>query len=234
MTADEWDRATKVGRILDALGPRASRVKLRLFACACCRAIWDLLEDPRSRTAVEVAERFALGLASKAELHEAWEAACEAWQAARAAWQAAWLAGEAARAAWQEARSARAVAAAWAAGREAAGAAWEAARSAEASARAAGLSEAAGAAARAEQAELLRCIFGNPFRPVEVQPQWRTETVVRIARSIHEGRTFDLLPVLADALEEAGCTCPYTLGHCRVHRKHALGCWVVSGIIGDR
>jgi hypothetical protein len=223
MTADEWDRSTDVDKMLMALGRGTDKAKFRLFPCACCRAIWGILEDDRSRTAVEVAERFALGLASKAELREAWEAAGGPREAG-----ATRVAREAALAAQETARAAQ----------ETVWAEWELAQEAGRAARvaraAAAVTGAAVAAARAEQAELLRCLFGNPFRPAEVQPQWRTETVLQLAQSIHEGRTFDILPVLADALEEAGCTCPYTLGHCRVHRKHALGCWVVSALIGGR
>src|SRR5262249_38478743 len=58
-----------------ALHDKLSARKCRLFACACCRSIWELLPDTRSRNAVEVAERFVYGLAGDAELQTAWATA---------------------------------------------------------------------------------------------------------------------------------------------------------------
>jgi hypothetical protein len=80
---------------------------------------------------------------------------------------------------------------------------------------------------------LLRDIFGNPFRRASVDPawlQWQNAAVAHIARIIYEERRFQDLPVLADALEEAGCTDSDILGHCREHGDHVRGCWVVDGI----
>jgi hypothetical protein len=83
----------------------------------------------------------------------------------------------------------------------------------------------------AGQARLLRCILGNPFRPVSISPAWRTPTVVAIARAAYEERGFEELPVLADALEEAGCDNRDVLDHCRHGGEHARGCWVVDGLL---
>jgi hypothetical protein len=90
--------------------------------------------------------------------------------------------------------------------------------------------EAAFRAERAAQCALLRCLFGNPFRPVAFGPAWRTPTTTAIARSIYEERRFGELPVLTDALE-AGCTDAEVLGHCRSGGEHAKGCWVVDLIL---
>ena len=79
---------------------------------------------------------------------------------------------------------------------------------------------------------LLRCIFGNPFRPVAFDPLWRTETAVALAAGIYADRAFDRLPILADALEEAGCDHADVLTHCRGPRPHARGCWVVDAVLG--
>jgi len=79
---------------------------------------------------------------------------------------------------------------------------------------------------------LLRCIFGNPFRPVTFSPAWRSETTVSLANGIYEERAFDRLPILADALEEAGCDHTDVLTHCRGLGPHARGCWVVDGVLG--
>jgi hypothetical protein len=80
---------------------------------------------------------------------------------------------------------------------------------------------------------LVRDIVGNPFRPVAVESDWRTTTVVALARGIYADRAFDRLPVLADALEDAGCTNADLLGHCRDPAlTHVRGCWAVDLILG--
>jgi hypothetical protein len=87
-------------------------------------------------------------------------------------------------------------------------------------------------AKRAEQIPILRDIFGNPFRPVAADPAWHTSTAVGLASAIYAERAFDRLPILADALEDAGCDHPDVLAHCRSHPEHARGCWVVDLILG--
>ena len=79
---------------------------------------------------------------------------------------------------------------------------------------------------------LLRDIFGNPFRPIVADPAWLTPTVGSLAVAIYEDRAFDRLPILADALEEAGCTNADVLLHCRVPAEHVRGCWVVDLVLG--
>jgi len=89
------------------------------------------------------------------------------------------------------------------------------------------------AAETAVQAGLLREVVGNPFQPRTVDPgwlAWRGATIARIAELIHSGDSFELLPVLADALEEAGCTDAWLLGHCRVAEGHVPGCWAVESL----
>jgi hypothetical protein len=81
-------------------------------------------------------------------------------------------------------------------------------------------------------AGLLRDIVGNPFRPVTFSPVWRSETAVALATGIYAERAFDRLPILADALEEAGCDSADVLSHCRGPGPHARGCWVVDGVLG--
>jgi hypothetical protein len=72
-------------------------------------------------------------------------------------------------------------------------------------------------------------IFGNPFRPVAVEPVWRTADVMQLARGIYAKKAFDRMPILADALEEAGCTNSAVLEHCHDTRLvHLRGCWVVD------
>ncbi|QDU22206.1 hypothetical protein [Urbifossiella limnaea] len=80
--------------------------------------------------------------------------------------------------------------------------------------------------------DLVRDIFGNPFRPVPFDPSWRTEAVVGLARGMYESRDFGPIPVLADALEDAGCADADVLGHCRGPGPHVRGCWVVDLVLG--
>jgi hypothetical protein len=80
----------------------------------------------------------------------------------------------------------------------------------------------------------IRDIFGNPFRPVAVDPSWRTSTVVALAEGIYAERAFDRLPILADALQDAGCDHPDMLNHCRSDGPHVRGCWVVDLVLGKQ
>jgi hypothetical protein len=85
---------------------------------------------------------------------------------------------------------------------------------------------------RAAQVALLRDIFGNPFRPVAVSKKWRTSASLGLARSVYDSRDFAAMPILADALEEAGCDNPDILSHCRGDGPHVRGCWVVDLVLG--
>jgi hypothetical protein len=88
---------------------------------------------------------------------------------------------------------------------------------------------------RIAQCELLRDILGNPFRPVAVADGWlcwNEGCVVKLARAIYQEQAFADLPVLADALEDAGCADERILGHCRSNSAHARGCWLLDQILG--
>jgi hypothetical protein len=78
----------------------------------------------------------------------------------------------------------------------------------------------------------LLCICGNPFRPVTADPSWLTSTVVLLAQGIYDDRAFDRLPILTDALQDAGCDDVDVLNHCRDAGPHARGCWVVDMLLG--
>ena len=81
--------------------------------------------------------------------------------------------------------------------------------------------------------ELIRDIFGNPFRPVTFSPAWRTDTAVTLARQMYEAREFSAMPILADALQDAGCDNEDVLNHCReASAAHVRGCWVVDLVLG--
>jgi len=85
----------------------------------------------------------------------------------------------------------------------------------------------------ARQAALLRDIFGNPFRPITFDPTWRTDTAVILAQQMYDSRNFGAMPILADALQDAGCESAEVLNHCRdPHAAHVRGCWVVDLVLG--
>jgi hypothetical protein len=82
------------------------------------------------------------------------------------------------------------------------------------------------------QSGLFRDIFGNPFRPITLDPIWLTSTVVALASGIYAERAFDRMPILADALQDAGCDNEDILSHCRQPGGHWRGCWVVDLLLG--
>jgi hypothetical protein len=169
--------------------------KLRLAAVACCRRYWDFLTDERSRRAITVAERFADGLATRAELDAA--------------------AADARRV--HSSRGRLAVIASFVAAAQPGYAACYTVHH----------------SADPVECDLLRDIF-NPFRRVPVNPAWLSwsgGTATRLARVIYEERRFADLPVLADALEEAGCAGADLLDHCRSGGDHVRGCWVVDALL---
>jgi hypothetical protein len=79
---------------------------------------------------------------------------------------------------------------------------------------------------------ILLDIFGNPFRPVTVDPSWLTSTVTTLARQMYESRDFSPMPILADALQDVGCDHADILAHCRSDGPHVRGCWVVDQLLG--
>jgi hypothetical protein len=81
-------------------------------------------------------------------------------------------------------------------------------------------------------AHLLREIVGNPFRPVAFSPEWRTSTAVALAQQMYDSRDFALMPILGDALQDAGCDSDDILDHCRGAGPHVRGCWVVDLVLG--
>jgi hypothetical protein len=228
---------------------RASERKALLFAVGSCRRIWHLLEDERSRRAVEVVERFVDGLVADDEVDDARENSADASGAAyRAAtdagWSAAsWTANAAANAAycvfffvWDWPSDHRLIEAHIWAARAAAGTDVEGTPSE--TARPDGLKTESW-----EQCALLRDIFGNPFRPLPALPgsllSWNDGLVPRLARSAYDERHLpsghldqDRLAVVADALVDAGCDDAELLGHLRGSDIHVRGCWALDTILG--
>ena len=83
------------------------------------------------------------------------------------------------------------------------------------------------------QPVLLRDIFGNPFRPVTFSNDWRTDTTIALALQMYCARNFSAMPILADALQDAGCDSAEVLDHCRGPGPHVRGCWVVDLVLGN-
>jgi hypothetical protein len=188
--------------------------KARLFAVACCRRISHLLADTRSRAAVDIAEQYADGTVSEATLRAAAQAAEAAHDAAFHAKGKLGASGE------------------WAAEFAAYLNPFFAASRASNFAYVAAGDGLQPGPEHAAQANLLRCILGNPFRPAQLDRCWLTSNVASLAESIYADQAFDRLPILADALEDAGCDNADILNHCRQPGEHVRGCWVVDLVLG--
>ncbi len=247
MTEAEWLSGTKCDRMVQHLQQhvRISRTpggarRLRLLAVAACRQVWPLLTDPHSRAAVEVAERYADGKASKKELRQA---AADA-EIVEHEFQTQWA---------KEARShrqqeqERAAYQAWVPARMSKHAtatrclilSVRSVLSSIGSLHAASFADDPKAIAAAQQrgnttaCELLRDIVGNPFRATPAINDswliWQGGIIPRMARAIYEERAFERMPILADALQEAGSTDGTILGHCR-EGVHVRGCWLLDAL----
>ena len=242
MTDAEW-LVSKVPRwMFKALGSGVGNRKARLLATACCLRLGALL--PRaSVSALAINERFADGASMDDDL-------ARAARSARAAYNTAERAAVRDRSRTGRSHAAWAV---WAALRlrpDTAGPDESGTRPAEwaaAAVRMAGVALNPGVgsrqpaglqggtkAERAAQADLIRDVFGNPFRPVYADPRWLTSTVLSLAQSIYSDRAFDRLPILADVLEEAGCDDPDILTHLRSDGPHVRGCWAVDLVLGKQ
>jgi hypothetical protein len=204
----------------------ASDRKLRLFAVACCRRIWDLLAD-EAREAAVVAEAFADGLLDDAKRSDARKLA------QRAA-QGRGVIRTPAAPKWERRAASTAY---YATARQAMEAAWNAPQlGVEVLVWKQGGYGACDAAAirqveEVAQAVLLRDIFANPFRPVIFDHFSLTAAVIALAQTIYDERDFERMPELAVELEAAGCTNNDILGHCRSQGPHVRGCWVLDLIL---
>jgi hypothetical protein len=195
---------------------KASDRKLRLFAVACSRRIGHLLVDERSWNVVEILEQHAEGRIDYREVSAAvvqnygfiqtvppyTSAYSSAAAVAAAAGEAAWAA------AWNVVSDARGALNANVGG--------------------------SGTAEANQQAFLLRDIIGNPLRSVFPDPSWRhwqDGTLVKLAQALYDDHQFEDMPILGDALEEAGCTSEDILHHCRRPGAHVRGCWVVDLVL---
>lgn len=227
MTEAEWLAATDPSRMMEFLRGKTTYRRLHLLVVGCCQRIWNLL-PPVSRSGVEALELSADGLATSSDLRTTLENACAEAEAAdndppgtltysTASVCLSYPPTTPSAASCME-TAVSAVACDWAENSSEADydSAWEIRRTQE----------------RFAQAHLLLDIFGNPFRPIAFIPEWRTSTVVSIARIMYDSRDFATMPVLADALQDAGCENEDILNHCRSGGPHVRGCWVVDLILG--
>ncbi len=224
----------------------ASDRKLRLFAVAACRQVWDKLTDPSSRRAVEIAGKYADGEATTEELEAVQHAVMGRLMSAG------------------EADINNLVA--YATECYVRGMAWATQQIAE---------RCQSIVPPATQAALLHDIFGNPHRPWKCQCdldvnyrcewcyelsswlRWNGRTVPRIAQRMYDSLDFRDMPILHDALLDAGCDVEDMLMHCRGEERcwhksmpdmascpdcsagwrplrgpHVRGCWVVDLLLG--
>ncbi|MDY3561950.1 hypothetical protein R5W23_003380 [Gemmata sp. JC673] len=211
MTEAEWLAVTDAAPMLGVARRDASERKLRLFAAACCRSVWHRLSDWRSRRVVEVAERYADGEAPREDVTAAREAIPDGRRFGSAAVAKCVAQFPAGHAAASTLHMLRCLVAFTDYGPH--------------SPRVSDVSLPVAAAA-------MRDIFGNPFRPVTFCPSWRTSTAAALAAGMYEARDFGAMPILADALQDAGCDTDDILDHCRGGGPHVRGCWVVDLVLG--
>ena len=213
MTEAEWLACDDPALGLRWKGDGFSDRKLRLFACACVRGAYPLIQLDAFREAVELAEALSEGCADE-EARAAQETRClglhprkrKRWD--RASQAATLCLSSCPRKASEE------------------GSYWAGAAQAGTTTGAVWL------AVREHQARLQRDIFGNPYRPAAFFSEWRTDTAVAIARGMYESRDFSTMPILADALQDAGCDNDDILNHCRSEGIHVRGCWLADLVLG--
>ncbi len=202
---------------------RRGRRRLRLLACALCRHDWDRLDED-SRAAVELAERYANGRATEEKLARAHDRTGLTISRKLGARVPNPHDSSYSQRGTDVVRLARAVF--WTTSR------WnvrEIASNVYADVSAATRLTHGAAAA------LIRCLLGNPYRPVALPRTvlaWNGGAVVKLAQAIDEERRFEDMGILADALEEAGCADAAVLGHCRRPGPHAHGCHVLDAVLG--
>jgi hypothetical protein len=215
MTEAEWLAGADPYPMLEIVKGKASDRKLRLFACACLNTIRNLITNAGRREMIEAGERWADRLMTEGEAQAI--LAANPYESS-AAWESGDSANE--QAANRTASSAL-FASAWDAAETVA---WNVPKFGSRSAQTGTFVYAA----------LLRDIIGNPFRLAMVDPFWLTNNVTAIARAIYDERAFDRMPILGDALEDAGCDNQDMLDHCRWGGDHVRGCWVVDLILGKK
>jgi hypothetical protein len=221
MTEQDWLTTTNPYDLTHYKACRSER-KRRLLSCAFARRGLFLIPDDRYQQAVEIAERYADGMATEEEMRAARRVIKTAWKVQPEAVNAAAIAvlstlakkGVSAVHGWEYAAFAQAALTRpeWDRGYD--------------------------------EEKKIACVlghdvFGNPFRPAALEPAWRTVSVIGLAQAAYDERRLPegtleqvRLTVLADALEEQGCDNPDILDHCRQPGEHVRGCWVLDLLLG--
>lgn len=218
-------------RLRGYLKTQAIERKLRLFIVACCRRLEPLISDARSRGAIELAEQFADDAIDEATLAASHQQAAAAYAALRAtsdvaAYCAACPPVEATRAFTRGGDGFHSCV--YAADTAAMAPAFEGVDG-----KSLPCFDAATTAREKQwQANVIRDLFGNPFRPVAFDPSWNAADVVKLAGEIEQQRRYEHLPQLAKRLQHVGCECEEILDHCRRESPHARGCWLLDGTLG--
>ena len=218
MTESKWLRSTDPSAMLEFVRDRASERKLRLFAATCCRRVWHLLVCQESKDAVEVLERCADGLLAPSALKNAWVSASMVRLIRKP----------------RKTDSPAEKTAAWAVSTALFPETGTGVTSTAGQVR--GLASLPGE--RRRQCADLRDLFGNPFRLAPALPALASDTATLALaaydeRDLPEGRLDPArLAVLADALEEAGCTDAGVLSHLRSPGPHVRGCWALDLVLG--
>jgi hypothetical protein len=205
--------------------------KLLLVGCAVCRLVWHTFTDERSRTAIEVVERYVDGLARHVDMVKANQAAVEALRELLSpADPSLNVASHAGRCSMLAARDLTNTPE----GDNRLPALWE--KVVQGTASAQSTEQVHYRQNRRLTANVLRDVFGNPFRTPTPLPHpvltWNDHTVPRIAEGIYAERAFRRMPILHDALLDAGCTDEALLSHCRNPEGHVLGCWAIDLLTG--
>ncbi len=240
MSEQEWLACHDTRSLLNGIGHVGSERKHWLLACAFCRTIWLLLVEV-DRAVVETVEKYAEGRLTDEEVmafveghnpppRAPWASAAISQQAADAMshlvtwWRHRWLHEDSDRR-WNRSTRTRL------------GYAHDAAVRVARSAAEAHAKKVPWWEARKPQAALVHDLFDGVLWPIKPDPSWLSwndSVVVKIARTSYDERRFSDLPLLGDALEDAGCTNPDIIGHCRGGGEHVRGCWVVDLLLGRR
>jgi hypothetical protein len=205
MNETEWLTSSDPDALFAFVSERVSERKLRLCACACCRLLPEFMEVPANRLNIEVTERDADEFTTE-----------NPFDGLEDPWDIRWYRRSGPNALGRVFTTFLDVK-------------WEGEQLHE-------LDEVGQTEGRQRHqrqlVELLHDHFGNPFQTPTFNAYWRTTDVLSLAQSIYQARAFERLPILADALMDAGCDANDILSHCRSNTFHARGCWVVDLILG--
>jgi hypothetical protein len=245
VTEAEWLSETDPQGLLPFVRGTTTDRKLRLTAVASCRKVWHLMADDRSRTAVEIAELLAEGAANEHQRAEAEAAALEAARAAFARWEADTGADAPPSGVlyWAAAAAVHALAVSKQDLVDAVSDAGMSLTWSENEEMVAGPDHWAGFDLTGPWVGLVRDIIANPFQPAPViNPAWlawsdgqarKLAESVYMERALPEGTLNSAgLALVADALEDAGCTDAELLGHLRGPGPHVRGCSALDRLLG--